>query len=159
MSTTGGTPQGTVLLLDPPEVVASKIRSAVTDSGREVRRGEGKEGIANLIELLSIASGRSEDEIEAEYEGKGYGDFKADVAEAVVEMLRPVRERYLELRADEAAPAVDPGCRRRAGSVGVERDAGRDAPPNGIRPVMAAGAASGGRARSRPCLSPPTFQL
>jgi tryptophanyl-tRNA synthetase len=103
MSTTGGTPQGTVLLSDPPEVVAAKIRSAVTDSGREVRRGEGKDGIANLIELLSIASGRSEDEIETAYEGKGYGDFKADVAEAVVEMLRPVRERYLELRADEPA--------------------------------------------------------
>ena len=52
MSTTGGTPQGTVLLTDPPEVVAKKVRSAVTDSGREVRRGEGKEGIANLIEIL-----------------------------------------------------------------------------------------------------------
>jgi tryptophanyl-tRNA synthetase len=103
MSTTGGTPQGTVLLTDPTDVVASKIRSAVTDSGREVRRGDGKEGIANLIQLLSISSGRDEEEIEAAYEGKGYGDFKSDVAEAVVEMLRPVRERYLELRADEAA--------------------------------------------------------
>ncbi len=103
MSTTRGTPQGTVLLVDPPEVVAKKIRSAVTDSGRDVRRGEGKEGIANLIELLSIASGESEDQIESDYDGKGYGDFKSDVADAVVEMLRPVRERYLELRADEAA--------------------------------------------------------
>jgi tryptophanyl-tRNA synthetase len=121
MSTTGGTPQGTVLLLDPPEVVASKIRSAVTDSGREVRRGPDKDGIANLIELLSIASGRSEDEIEAGYEGKGYGDFKADVAEAVVEMLRPVRERYLELRADEAAlrSILDAGAER-ARSVSSE---------------------------------------
>jgi tryptophanyl-tRNA synthetase len=121
MSTTGGTPQGTVLLLDPPEVVASKIRSAVTDSGREVRRGPDKDGIANLIELLSIASGRSEDEIEAAYEGKGYGDFKADVADAVVEMLRPVRERYLELRADETAlrSILDAGAER-ARSVSSE---------------------------------------
>jgi tryptophanyl-tRNA synthetase len=114
MSTTRGTPQGTVLLVDPPDVVARKIRSAVTDSGREVRRGEGKEGIANLIELLSIASGRSEQEIEADYDGAGYGQFKGDVAEAVVEMLRPVRERYLSLRADEAAmrSILDAGAER-----------------------------------------------
>ncbi len=102
MSTTGGTAQGTVLLIDPPEVVSKKIRSAVTDSGREVRRGEGKDGIANLIEILAIATDRTPAQVEAAYEGAGYGAFKADVAEAVVEYLRPVRERYLELRADEA---------------------------------------------------------
>jgi tryptophanyl-tRNA synthetase len=114
MSTTRGTPQGTVLLVDPPDVVAKKIRSAVTDSGREVRRGEGKEGIANLIQLLSIAGGRSEDDIEADYDGAGYGQFKGDVAEAVVEMLRPVRERYLALRADETAmrSILDAGAER-----------------------------------------------
>ena len=100
MSTTRGTPQGTVLVIDPPETVAKKVRSAVTDSGREVRRGEGKEGIANLIEIMSVATGRTAEEIEAAYEGKGYGDFKSDVADAVVEMLRPVRERYLELRSE-----------------------------------------------------------
>ncbi len=100
MSTTGGTPQGTVLVTDPPEVVAKKVRSAVTDSGREVRRGEGKEGIANLIEIFGIATDRTPEQIEAAYEGSGYGQFKTDVAEAVVEYLRPVRERYLELRAD-----------------------------------------------------------
>jgi tryptophanyl-tRNA synthetase len=101
MSTTRGTPQGTVLVVDPPDVVAKKVRSAVTDSGRDVRRGDGKEGIANLIEIMSVASGRSPEQIEADYDGKGYGDFKSDVADAVVEMLRPVRERYLELRANE----------------------------------------------------------
>jgi tryptophanyl-tRNA synthetase len=100
MSTTRGTPQGTVLVIDPPETVAKKVRSAVTDSGREVRRGEGKEGIANLIEIMSVASGRSPEQIEAAYDGKGYGDFKSDVADAVVEMLRPVRERYLQLRSE-----------------------------------------------------------
>ncbi|HYW28351.1 MAG TPA: tryptophan--tRNA ligase [Gaiellales bacterium] len=100
MSTTRGTPQGTVLVIDPPETVAKKVRSAVTDSGREVRRGEGKEGIANLIEIMSVATGQTPDQIEAAYEGKGYGDFKSDVADAVVEMLRPVRGRYLELRSE-----------------------------------------------------------
>ena len=102
MSTTGGTPQGTVLVIDPPDVVTKKMRSAVTDSGREVRRGEGKEGIANLIEILAVATDRSADEVEAAYDGAGYGQFKTDVADAVVEYLRPVRERYLELRADPA---------------------------------------------------------
>jgi tryptophanyl-tRNA synthetase len=102
MSTTGGSPQGTVLVADPPEVVAKKIRSAVTDSGREVRRGEGKEGITNLIEICSIATGRTPEQVEADYDGAGYGQFKSDVADAVVAMLAPIRERYLELRADEA---------------------------------------------------------
>jgi tryptophanyl-tRNA synthetase len=102
MSTTGGTPQGTLLLTDPPDVVTRKIRSAVTDSGREVRReGDGKEGIANLIEIMAIATDRTSEEVEASYDGAGYGQFKADVAEAVEAMIGPVRERYLELRADE----------------------------------------------------------
>jgi tryptophanyl-tRNA synthetase len=100
MSTTRGTPQGTVLVIDPPDIVAKKVRSAVTDSGREVRRAEGKEGIVNLIEIMSVATGRSPEQIEADYQGKGYGDFKSDVADAVVEMLRPVRERYLQLRSE-----------------------------------------------------------
>jgi tryptophanyl-tRNA synthetase len=102
MSTTGGTPQGTLLLTDPPDVVARKIRSAVTDSGREVRRaGAGKEGIANLIEIMAIATDRSAEVVEQAYDGAGYGQFKADVAEAVEAMIGPVRQRYLELRADE----------------------------------------------------------
>jgi len=103
MATTGGTEQGTVLVLDEPEVVAKKFRSAVTDSGTEVRRGEGKEGIANLIEILAVVRSVAPEEIEREFEGSGYGDFKGAVAEAVVEYLAPVRERYAELRADEAA--------------------------------------------------------
>jgi len=102
MSTTGGTAQGTVLVVDPPEVVAKKVRSAVTDSGREVRRGEGKEGIANLIGILAVATDRTPEQVEAAYDGQGYGQFKGDVADAVVEWLRPLRERYLELRSDES---------------------------------------------------------
>jgi tryptophanyl-tRNA synthetase len=102
MSTTGGTPQGTLELFDPPEVLAKKVKSAVTDSGKEVRRGPGKEGIANLIDIMSVATGDAPDQIEARYDGAGYGQFKADVAEAVVALVEPIQERYRELRADDA---------------------------------------------------------
>jgi tryptophanyl-tRNA synthetase len=103
MSTTGGSEAGTVLVLDDPKTVTKKIKSAVTDSGTEVRRGDGKEGIANLIEIMAVAKGTSEEEVEREFDGSGYGDFKGAVAEAVVDLLAPVRERYQELRPDEAA--------------------------------------------------------
>jgi tryptophanyl-tRNA synthetase len=102
MSTTGGTVQGTLLMLDDPDVVRKKIKSAVTDSGREVRRGPGKEGIENLISIMSAATGEPADAIEARYDGSGYGQFKSDVAESVVELLAPIRTRYEELRADPA---------------------------------------------------------
>jgi tryptophanyl-tRNA synthetase len=103
MSTTGGNEAGTVLVLDDPKVITKKVKSAVTDSGTEVKRGDGKEGISNLIEILAVARGSSEEEIEREFEDSGYGDFKAAVAEAVVDFLAPARERYDELRPDEAA--------------------------------------------------------
>jgi tryptophanyl-tRNA synthetase len=102
MSTTGGTAQGTVLILDEPDVLRKKIRSAVTDSGREVRRGPGKEGIENLISIMSVATGESPDAIESRYDGAGYGDFKSEVAESVITLFEPIRERYQELRADPA---------------------------------------------------------
>jgi tryptophanyl-tRNA synthetase len=101
MSTTGGSEQGTVLVLDEPEVVAKKVKSAVTDSGTEVRRAPDKPGISNLIEILSAVRGTGPDEVEREFDGSGYGAFKQTVADAVVEYLAPVRERYNELRADE----------------------------------------------------------
>jgi tryptophanyl-tRNA synthetase len=103
MSTTGGTETGTVLVLDDPKTVTKKIKGAVTDSGSEVKRGDGKEGIANLIAIMAVARGTTEDDVESEFEGSGYGDFKGAVAEAVVDLLAPVRERYEELRPDEAA--------------------------------------------------------
>jgi tryptophanyl-tRNA synthetase len=103
MSTTGGTPQGTVLVLDEPDVVRKKFGSAVTDSGREVVRSPDKPGVTNLIDILSVARGTDQAAVEAEFEGAGYGDFKKAVAEAVVEYLGPTRERYAELRPDEAA--------------------------------------------------------
>jgi len=101
MSTTGGSEAGTVYVLDEPDAVAKKFRSAVTDSGREIGRGEGKEGIENLIEILAVVRGVEPDAIESEFEGAGYGDFKGAVGEAVADYLAPVRERYAELRADE----------------------------------------------------------
>jgi tryptophanyl-tRNA synthetase len=103
MSTSSSTEAGTVLILDEPAAIRKKLGSAVTDSGREVRRGEDKAGIGNLIDILAVARGISQDEVEREFEGAGYGDFKQAVAEAVVELLAPVRERYAELRGDEAA--------------------------------------------------------
>jgi tryptophanyl-tRNA synthetase len=103
MSTTGGTENGTVLVLDEPEAIRKKLGSAVTDSGREVRRAPGKAGIANLIDVYAVARGTDPAAVEREFEGAGYGDFKGAVAEAVVEYLAPVRERYAELRPDEAA--------------------------------------------------------
>ena len=102
MSTTGGTAQGTVLMLDEPDTIRKKIKSAVTDSGREVRRGPGKDGIENLISIMSVATGDTPDAVEARYDGAGYGTFKTDVAEAVVELLGPIQRGYSELRADPA---------------------------------------------------------
>jgi tryptophanyl-tRNA synthetase len=102
MSTTGGTPQGTVLVLDEPDVIVKKIKSAVTDSGSEVRRAPDKAGIANLIDILAAVRRVRPEDIEREFDGSGYGAFKQAVADAVVEYLAPVRERYAELRADPA---------------------------------------------------------
>ncbi|HVD87087.1 MAG TPA: tryptophan--tRNA ligase [Solirubrobacterales bacterium] len=105
MSTTGGSDAGTVYVLDEPEAIRKKVGSAVTDSGREIAWDrEGKPGISNLLEILA-AIGRRDfpAEVAAQFEGVGYGDFKQAVAEAVVELLAPVRERYGELRPDEAA--------------------------------------------------------
>ncbi len=102
MSTTGGTPQGTLLLLDPPDVLRKKVKSAVTDSGSEVRRGDDKPGVTNLIDILSVCTGETAGAIEVRYEAGGYGQFKSDVADAVVALLEPIQARYHELRSDPA---------------------------------------------------------
>jgi tryptophanyl-tRNA synthetase len=103
MSTTGGTEAGTVLVLDEPDVIRKKVGSAVTDSGREVRRGADKAGLTNLIDVYAVARGIEPAAVEREFAAAGYGDFKKAVAEATVEFLAPVRGRYAELRPDEAA--------------------------------------------------------
>jgi tryptophanyl-tRNA synthetase len=102
MSTTGATEAGTLYVLDEPDAIRKKLGGAVTDSGREIRRGEDKAGITNLIDVLAVARGIGPERIEGEFEGAGYGDFKAAVADGVAELLAPVRERYAELRPDEA---------------------------------------------------------
>jgi tryptophanyl-tRNA synthetase len=102
MSTTAGTPQGTLLMLDEPDVLRKKIKSAVTDSGTDVRRAPDKPGVTNLIDILSVATGETPEAIETRYDGRGYGPFKADVAEAVVELLVPIQERYRRLRGNPA---------------------------------------------------------
>jgi tryptophanyl-tRNA synthetase len=101
MSTTGGTPLGTVLIADPPDVIRKKIKGAVTDSGREVRHAPDKAGVSNLIELLSVATGESFAEIERRFDGEGYGPLKEAVAEAVVELVAPIQERYADALADQ----------------------------------------------------------
>jgi tryptophanyl-tRNA synthetase len=102
MSTTGGTPQGTIGLLDPPDSIRRKFKSAVTDSGTDVRYApEEKPGISNLLEIMSVATGEEIPELEARYDSGGYGVFKEEVGEAVVGLLEPIRSRYEELRADE----------------------------------------------------------
>ncbi len=101
MSTTGGSPQGTVYVLDEPQTITKKVRSAVTDSGTEVVRAPDKEGISNLIEILASVRDVSPEDVEREFDGAGYGAFKQAVADAVIEYLAPVRERYEQLRADE----------------------------------------------------------
>ena len=103
MSTTASEEKGLIYIDDEEKRILKKIKSAVTDSGDEVRRSPGKEGITNLIDILAVARGVGPADIEAEFEGQQYGAFKGAVAEAVVDYLRPVRERYAELRPDEAA--------------------------------------------------------
>jgi tryptophanyl-tRNA synthetase len=103
MSTTYGPEQGTVYIVDDDETVRKKVRSAVTDSGTEIRRAPEKAGITNLIEIAAAVREIAPDEIEHEFDGSGYGDFKSAVADAVVEYLGPVRDRYAELRPDQAA--------------------------------------------------------
>jgi tryptophanyl-tRNA synthetase len=103
MSTTGGSEQGTVYVLDEPAAIERKLKSAVTDSGEEIVRAPDKPGITNLVEILAAVRATDPAAIEAEFASKRYGEFKLAVAQALVERLAPVRERYAELRADTDA--------------------------------------------------------
>lgn len=86
-----------VAVLDKPDVIMKKFKRAVTDSEARVCVGEGKDGVNNLIGIMSAVTGQTADEITAAFEGKGYGDFKTAVAEAVIEKLRPIQTRFDEL--------------------------------------------------------------
>jgi tryptophanyl-tRNA synthetase len=103
MSTTGGTEAGLIYIDDEREAIVKKVKRAQTDSGSEVVRGPDKAGITNLIEISAVMRGVEPEQVERQFAGQGYGAFKQSVGEAIAETLAPVRERYLELRADEGA--------------------------------------------------------
>jgi tryptophanyl-tRNA synthetase len=104
MSTTGGTEMGTVYVLEDPDSIRRKFKSAVTDSGRDIIRGPDKAGITNLIEIMSAVRGMAPDAVEKEFAGaSGYAEFKQAVGEAAVTCLAPIRERYEEIRPDRRA--------------------------------------------------------
>ncbi|MBK5230580.1 MAG: tryptophan--tRNA ligase [Thermoleophilia bacterium] len=102
MSTTSASESGTIFVLDEPKTIEKKIKSAVTDSGSEVRRGKEKPGISNLIEILAVVRGVTMEDVEAEFADARYGEFKQAVADAVIEYLAPMQAKYAELRGNEA---------------------------------------------------------
>ncbi|BAS07884.1 tryptophan--tRNA ligase 2 [Arthrobacter sp. Hiyo4] len=103
MSKTGESPNGSIQLLEDPKLAAKRIKSAVTDTGSEVRfDAEAKPGISNLLTIYSTLTGKSVAELETEYEGKMYGHLKVDLAEIMVDFITPLRNRTNELMADPA---------------------------------------------------------
>ena len=102
MSKSDENPNACIFILDEPDVIIRKFKRAVTDSGSEIRYSEDKPGIANLMAIYSSATGKDFAEIEREFDGKGYGDFKLAVGEAVSDQLKPVREEFARLMADKA---------------------------------------------------------
>ena len=103
MSKSRGSESGTVLMLDSPDTIRKKLKTAVTDSGSAVRYDpDEKPGISNLIELMTVVTGKSIQDVESTYDGTGYGRFKEDIAEGIIELLEPIQSRYRELRADPA---------------------------------------------------------
>jgi tryptophanyl-tRNA synthetase len=114
MSTTYGSDSGLVFIDDPPDAIRRKVRRAQTDSGTDIVRGPDKEGITNLIEIMAVARAVEPERVEAEFQGQGYGAFKDAVGTALVGLLTPVRERYEQLRPDEAAirAALEEGAER-----------------------------------------------
>jgi tryptophanyl-tRNA synthetase len=103
MSTTYGSEAGLIYVDDEPDAIRTKLGRAVTDSGTEIVRRPDKPGISNLIEIMAVVRGTDPDQVEREFDGQGYGVFKRAVSDAVADFLAPVRERYRELRPDEAA--------------------------------------------------------
>lgn len=116
MSKSDANPKASVSMLDTPDDIRRKFKSAVTDSEAVVRYAEGKDGINNLMTIYSCCTGKSFEEIEREFDGKGYGDFKPAVAESVIETLKPIQDRYNELTRDKALleKLADEGARKAA---------------------------------------------
>ena len=138
MSTTYGSEAGLIYIDDEPKAIVKKVKRAQTDSGTDIARGPGKEGIANLIEILSAVRGVAPEEIEREFAGQGYGDFKQAVGEEVAELLAPARERYRELRSDEAGieSALREGAERARAIAGPTLAEVREA--MGVAPAVGA---------------------
>ena len=101
MSKSDENQNGNISVLDDPDTIMRKFKRAITDSDSEVRFAEGKDGVNNLMNIYAAVTGKTMEEIEREFDGKGYGDFKPAVAEAVISELRPIQERYKELIADK----------------------------------------------------------
>jgi tryptophanyl-tRNA synthetase len=102
MSKSDENPNASIFLLDDTDTIIRKFKKAVTDSDNEIRHSKDKPGISNLIEIYTIASGKTIAETEKEFEGKGYGEFKMAVGEAVAAMLKPIQDRFEELSKDKA---------------------------------------------------------
>ena len=117
MSKSDENANGCVHLLDPPEVIMKKFKRAITDSEACVRYGEGKDGINNLMDIYGAVTGLSHEQIEKDFDGKGYGDFKVAVGEAVVEALRPLKTEYEKLIADKAYLE---SCYRKADEIALK---------------------------------------
>jgi tryptophanyl-tRNA synthetase len=115
MSKSADSPQGTIRLLDDPKSITKRIKSAVTDSDNEIRFDPAaKPGVSNLLQILGAVTDRPAEDLASEYSGQGYGALKGAVADAVVEFIRPLQERYAELDADRGEVA-------RILSVGADR--------------------------------------
>lgn len=102
MSKSDANPKGFISMLDTPDVIRNKFKSAVTDSDAKVCYAEGKDGVNNLMSIYSACTGRSFEEIEKEFDGHGYGDFKMAVADAAIAELEPVQKRFNELSNERA---------------------------------------------------------
>ena len=102
MSKSDENENATVRILDPKDVIIRKFKRAVTDSGNEIRRGEGKDGVMNLMSIYGAFTGKTMDEIEHEFEGVGYGEFKLAVGEVCADALTPVRNEFDRLMADKS---------------------------------------------------------
>ena len=102
MSKSDENPNASIYLMDDPDTIIRKFKRAVTDSGSEVRYSEDKPGVSNLMDIYGAATGKNKEEIEREFDGKGYGDFKLAVGESVVDLLRPLQEKHAALTKDRA---------------------------------------------------------
>jgi tryptophanyl-tRNA synthetase len=122
MSKSADSPQGTIRLLDDPKSITKRIKSAVTDSDNDIRFDpEAKPGVSNLLQILASVTNAPVEQVAGEYAGSGYGALKGAVADAVVEFVRPLQERYAQLEADPAEVT-------RILSMGADRAEGLAAP-------------------------------